>query len=64
MLHDNHLVMDDRNKIIVDGAKITCTYAQETGGVKPAFVYLRIDCNHAFLKMDICAPMKIRVCQN
>lgn len=63
MLHDNHLVMDDRNKIIVDGAKITCTYAQETGGVKPAFVYLRIDCNHGFLENghlcaheDTCVP--------
>lgn len=52
MLHKNHLIVDSRNKIIVDGAEITCSLAAQKGEC----VFLHIPCDHGFLeKGHLCA---------
>ncbi len=51
-----HEIVEDGTKVIVDGAKIMCSYAQNPEVKDPSFVYLRIPCGHGFLENGhLCA---------
>jgi len=56
MEHDGHKIVEDKSKVVVDGAKITCSYGQIPGTKDPSFVFLRIPCSHGFLENGhLCA---------
>ena len=61
-LHDGHLrakSKDEKDKVVVDGAKIHCSYAKEITTGKDLYVNLRIPCSHGLLQNDhLCAHEK------
>ncbi|WP_336624291.1 PAAR-like protein [Clostridium boliviensis] len=51
-----HEIVEDKTKVIVDGAKVMCSYAQNPMIKDTSYVYLRIPCGHGFLENGhLCA---------
>ena len=49
MLHEGHrtaFTQAEKDKVVVDGAKIVCSYAKDSRTGKNPYVYLRIPCEH------------------
>lgn len=62
MLHEGHrtaFTQAEKDKVVVDGAKIVCSYAKDSRTGKNPYVYLRIPCEHGLREEGrLCAHEK------